>query len=381
MKAYFKRNKTAFLLSLLYFIPGIVWVLFSDRWLGGLPVSEEAARVQQIHNIRDASFVVGISVMIFFLMRVSRKKLNNTRAEYEALFDNHPQPMWIYEIETLQFRAVNKAALSQYGFSRKEFLDFTLKDIRPEEDIPLLENYMNNYQTGDKGHGVWHHRKKNGEVIIVDISANDVTFFRKPCRLVCATDITERFKREEENRRLSLVAENATNSVLILDDQSRIEWVNQSFTKLTGYTIDEVIGRRPSEFLHGPETDDALLEKIMQKVTSGKAFAGEILNYRKDGSSFWLRLTVAPVYTGRKITNYIAIQTDITAIKEQNNRLRDIAYTASHGFRKPLANILGLVELINTSDCTPDLINNLKRSAEELDREVKVIVHKTALIE
>jgi PAS domain S-box-containing protein len=380
MKKVLRSNRTALLLSLLYFVPAAFWILFADNILFEIPSTSEAKRVQRIDMIKDGSFVIGITVMIFFLTRLWRKRLHQTRSQYEKMFLSHPQPMWIYEIANLKFRAVNDEAIRQYGYTREEFLSLSLKHIRPPEEVPLLKEYMKSYTYGVDRVGLWNHRKKNGEIIIVEVSANDVDFFGAACRLVCATDVTEKTKKENDIRKLSLVAENATNSVIILDANSLIEWVNTSFTRLTGYTFAEVVGQRPSSFLHGPETDHHVLDQIMQNVQSGKPFSGEILNYRKDGSTFWLRLTVSPVLTKGKITNYVTVQTDITAIKEQNNRLRDIAFTASHGFRKPLANILGLVSIIDETDNQQAVIADLKRSAEELDKEVKVIVQKTAMI-
>jgi PAS domain S-box-containing protein len=381
MNKVLRKNRTALLLSLLYFIPAVLWVLFADNILFEVPSTSEAKQIRRIDMMKDGSFVVGIAVMIFFLTRLWRKRLQQTRLQYEKMFLSHPQPMWIYEIASLKFRAVNDAAIRQYGYTREEFLSLSLKDIRPPEEVPLLQEYMKSYTQGVDRVGLWSHRKKNGEIIIAEISANDVSFFSTACRLVCAIDVTEKIKKENDIRKLSLVAENATNSVIILDADSMIEWVNTSFTRLTGYTLAEVVGKRPSSFLHGPETDHHVLDQIMQNVQSGKPFSGEILNYRKDGSTFWLRLTVSPVLAKGKITNYVTVQTDITAIKEQNNRLRDIAFTASHGFRKPLANILGLVSILTDTDNPQAIIADLKRSAEELDKEVKVIVQKTALIE
>lgn len=380
MKAFFRRNKSAFLLTLLYFIPGMIWIFFSDSLLFADPVSSEAENILRLDMVKDASFVVGISVMIFFMLKLSRKKLVETHNQYLNLFDEHPKPMWIYEIKSLKFVAVNNAAIEQYGYSRKEFLSMTLAEIRPAEEVPLFKAYVSNYIPGKTGTGQWNHRKKSGEIITAEVIANDVVFFGKECRLVSATDITEKIKNDTEINRLSLVAKNATNSVIITDSEARIEWVNEAFTTLTGYTIDEVAGRRPSDFLHGELTDENVRNEIFECINQKKPYAGEILNYHKDGSQFWLRLTVSPVFTGGKITNFVTVQTDITAIKEQNNRLRDIAFTVSHGFRKPLANIMGLLELVSETGTEKQVITHLKESAYELDSELRVIVQKTTRV-
>jgi PAS domain-containing protein len=102
--------------------------------------------------------------------------------------------------------------------------------------------------------------------------ANDVTFFGSACRLVCATDITEKIKKDADITRLSLVAKNATNSVIITDKEAKIEWVNEAFTALTGYTMKEVIGKRPSEFLHGELTDQSVRGRNFSVYRSEKTF-------------------------------------------------------------------------------------------------------------
>lgn len=381
MKAFFIRNRVALFFTLLYFVPAILWVFLADHLFFDGPMTEAAEKFERIDTIKDASFVICVSILIFFIIRQARIKLKKTRLQYESIFEQHPLPMWIYELETLKFIAVNDAAIKQYGYSREEFLKLTLKDIRPENEIPALEAYMATYRAGENRFGLWKHVKKNGDTIIAEIASNDVTFFRKACRMVCASDVTDRIRKEADIRRLSMVAENATNSVIICDQEARIEWVNKAFTKQTGYSLEEVAGKQPRDFLHGPQTDLNVLADINNAMAAGKPFSGEILNYRKDGSQFWLKLTISPVLSGGKVVNYVTVQTDITAIKEQNEKLRDIAFIASHGFRKPLANILGLVGIIEDTASELKVIAALRKSAEELDHEAKMIVEKTAMIE
>jgi PAS domain S-box-containing protein len=267
MKGFLGSNKTAFLLSLLYFVPGLLWVLFSDSLLFSGAISSDAENIMRVDKIKDASFVIGVSVMIFFMIKLSRKKLVETHSQYQNLFDQHPQPMWIYDIKSLKFMAVNNAAVNQYGYSQKEFMSMTLADIRPADEVPLLNAYMTNYKPSERGLGLWNHRKKSGEIIIVEIAANDVTFFGNPCRLVCATDATDKIKKEADITRLSLVARNATNSVIITDKEAKIEWVNEAFTTLTGYTMKEVTGKRPSDFLHGELTDKNVRNEIFRCIS------------------------------------------------------------------------------------------------------------------
>ena len=112
------------------------------------------------------------------------RELNEKQIIYPDLFEMNPQPMWIYDLETLRFLAVNHAAVEHYGYSREEFLEMTLKDIRPVEKVALL---MEDIQqtTSELNHaGIWQHIKKSGEVIDVEITSHTVKYLGRDARHV-----------------------------------------------------------------------------------------------------------------------------------------------------------------------------------------------------
>lgn len=127
-----------------------------------------------------------------------QKRLRESEDEYRRLFNNNPNPMWIYDLETLSFLLVNDSAVRHYGYSREEFLSMTIKDIRPPEDVPaLLENVSRVTEGLDKA-GVWRHRKKDGRVILVEVTSHTINFRGRRGRVVLAHDVTDRVKAEEE---------------------------------------------------------------------------------------------------------------------------------------------------------------------------------------
>ncbi len=143
------------------------------------------------------------------------------------------------------------------------------------------------------------------------------------------TDITERRKIEEALRRseaeaqkLALVASYTDNAVLITDAKGRIEWVNDGFTRITEYTLDEVIGKTPGSFLQGPETDPATVEHMRARLSEGSGFQVEILNYSKSGRKYWLEIEVRPIpdETGQ-VHRFIAIECEISARKALEEKL------------------------------------------------------------
>ncbi|MCC9167711.1 PAS domain-containing sensor histidine kinase [Pontibacter harenae] len=210
------------------------------------------------------------------------------------------------------------------------------------------------------------------------------------------TDVTERVRADEELKKLSLVASKTSNGVIILDGEGRTEWVNDGFTRMTGYTLAEIKGKKPRELLQGPETDKDELEKITRNIKAGVSFNSVMVNYRKSGEPFWISMDVSPVFeSGGKVTHTIAIQKDITFRKEaeanllkmsqdlyQHNRdLQQFTYIISHNLRGPVANALGITRLLETIDKDSDqfnvLMTFLNESVTRLDevlRDVNLIL-------
>jgi len=113
------------------------------------------------------------------------------------LFERNPNPMWIYDLQTLKFLAVNDATTRQYGYSREQFLEMTLRDIRPAHEHAALADRI-----AQVGHGLahskgWKHRKRDGSLIDVTITSEEVRYGDRPARLVLATDITRETQAEE----------------------------------------------------------------------------------------------------------------------------------------------------------------------------------------
>ncbi len=199
-------------------------------------------------------------------------------------------------------------------------------------------------------------------------------------------DITEKVKSQQELEKLSLVANKTTNGVVILDADGITEWVNEGFTKLTGYSFSEVAGINSCKLLQGEETDFLIVKSIQERIQRGKPFKEELVNYKKSGEKMWLLLDMTPVLNeAGEVTKLIIIQTDITFKKEteaarleltkdlfrQNKDLQQFSYIVSHNLRSPVANAMGLIEIINSGDKSPESLElpltYLKTSVHQLD--------------
>jgi PAS domain S-box-containing protein len=129
---------------------------------------------------------------------------------------------------------------------------------------------------------------------------------------------------EEENRRLSVVATNTTNSVIISDSEGRIEWVNQAFTRVSGYSLAEARGHRAIDLLQGPASDPATIALVRERVSRGEGSRDlEMLNYTKAGEPYWVNVEVQPIRNADgTVAQFISIGTNIAARKAAEAELK-----------------------------------------------------------
>ncbi|MGE0453273.1 MAG: GAF domain-containing protein [Vicinamibacteria bacterium] len=162
----------------------------------------------------------------------ARQALSSSEARYRELFESNPHPMWVYDLETLAFLAVNDAAVAHYGYARDEFLAMTIAGIRPREDVPRLLDHLARGSEGLDRAGAWRHVRKDGETIEVEVTSHALAFDGRSAELVLAHDVTERQRAEmalrRANRALRTISEcnqalvRASDERQLLDDICRL---------------------------------------------------------------------------------------------------------------------------------------------------------------
>lgn len=124
--------------------------------------------------------------------------------------------------------------------------------------------------------------------------------------------------------RLADVARRTQNAVVVTDALGRIEWINEGFTRITGYTLGEVRGRKAGDFLQGPDSDPTEVRRMSEAIHAAKPIDVELINYTKDGRAYWIRIEIEPVRdSSGALTGFMAIESDITARRETENALRE----------------------------------------------------------
>lgn len=209
--------------------------------------------------------------------------------------------------------------------------------------------------------------------------------------LVMVQDITLRQQKDDALIKLSLIAKHTSNAVIITDAEGKIEWVNEGFTRVTEYVLEEVIGKKPGVLLQGKETDADVQAFIRERIRSNMPFEAELINYTKSGKKYWVSINAQPIFNNAgEVIKFFAIESDITERKlaeikiiEQNTRLTAIAENltrkntqleeftqiVSHNLRSPIGNVSALIEHLNSTTDEgerQDIINHLKSSSEAL---------------
>lgn len=225
----------------------------------------------------------------------------------------------IDENNNVQF--YNKAAEEFWGYKREEVLGNNVKMLVPREIQANHDSLVNaNRTTGqDKIVGTAREllvERKDGSKIWGSLALSKIRVGDKILYTAFVRNIDAEVKQRRMVELLSLVANETDNSVVITDSEGKTEYVNRGFTKLTGFTDDDILGKKPGEILQGPETDPQTKRDIHNALAEARPIYTEILNYAKDGTKYWISLAINPVFDAAgKVKQFVSIQANVTDTK------------------------------------------------------------------
>ncbi|HEV7799806.1 MAG TPA: PAS domain S-box protein, partial [Burkholderiales bacterium] len=257
-------------------------------------------------------------------------QLRKSEQQYRLLFEHNPNPMWVYDIASLRFLAVNEAAIERYGYTRDEFLSMTRSDIRVDDSTGLSRGIRT--PTGKTAlDGGWNgrHLRKDGSVIDVAVTSHAISFDGHEACLALALDVTEQRRAEEgirqSEQRTRVIIDNALDAVVSMDSAGLIsDWSAQA-ERMFGWCRSEAIGRRMSETIIPDRYREAHEKGLKHFFQTGE---GVVLNKRveitalsRDGKEFPVELAISPSKVGGRWT-FSAFIRDLTEQKKAAEALK-----------------------------------------------------------
>ncbi|MBU1101701.1 MAG: PAS domain S-box protein [Bacteroidetes bacterium] len=345
-----------------------------------------------------------VAIDLAFSKHQVEKKLKQSETKYRNLFETMDQGV-VYQDKTGRIVSANPTAESILGLSFEKMVNLTSNDpqwdsIRPDgspfpgEEHPAMVALNSGKPVENIIMGIRNIVTEDIKWITIDAMPLFKDDDSEPYQVYTLfKDITEKVALDNERRKLHSAVEQSSASIIITDTEGTIEYVNPSFEKTTGYPADEVYGKKPN-ILRSEFTPREEYENLWTTIKSGKDWRGEFYNIKKNGSCYWERAVISPVFNDKGIiTNFLAVKDDITENKrkeeelivakdnaEKSDRLKtEFLAQMSHEIRTPINNILTFISLLK-EEFENKLPDELQSSFHILDSSSKRLIRTIELI-
>jgi len=275
---------------------------------------------------------------------------------------------------------VNQHLASLLGTDRTSLRDAHMTDHTPDLDRDQFETYWDSYDDGERRVYDTHlERTDTGETVPVEVIGSKITIGDEAYQVSTVRDVTDRKQRTKDLRRFRSAVEHAGHGVLITDLDGTIEYVNDAFEAISGYTAAEVVDETPALLRSGAH-DREFYRNLWETILAGDVWQGEVVNERKDGERYVIDQTIAPITDGDgESTGFVAINRDITDIKQyereleaQNERLKQYGETVAHDLRNPLTPLYAEVERLRAAMDGDEVdAENVRERCDSIDEIVR----------
>lgn len=317
-------------------------------------------------------------------IREAQRALEESEVRYRNLFEMTPNPMYIFDTETLRIVMVNEPAVQRYGYTREEFAAMTVLDLRPSDEAARLKEALGQHRTDvisePQSAGLWRHRCKDGTILIVEVYTHGLLLNGRPCVLSLPFDMTaklatERALRESEARYRELF-ENAVGGVYRSTPEGRFIAVNPALARLYGFNSPEEMlewnQRERGGIAYAYMEEHQRFIELLLRHGQVENFESRIID--RHGNTLWVSETSRAVHdeAGRMLY-YEGFVTDITARRRleaelmRSSKLEAVGILAggiAHDFSNILTVVLGNVTLAEMDTATDSSVRRMLNDAK-----------------
>lgn len=294
----------------------------------------------------------------------------------------------------------NDNFLGYSGYQLSDLKGKSFQKLCSSNSHPWVQQWAD-IRAGNDIHGEYEIARKDGKPCWLQATCNPILGLDGEVTrvIVFATDITSEVDKRKEVEMLSLVAAETDNLVVITDAQERIEYVNDGFTRLTGYTFEECAGKKPGTFLQGGDTDPETISRVRQSIKLQQPFYDEILNYTRDNKPYWVSMAINPVFDDNgQLKRFVSIQGEVTENKlkalENENGMRESVSVLKALARGDLSTLMTgeyegtfkeigsainhtLSNLVDVVEGIRDVANHVDTAAKEINEGNRDLSHRT----
>lgn len=288
-----------------------------------LPADGSGAFLPEEEALLEA---VGMRLSSVLRRRRAKRIEKDNQALMDIMVEESPIAIELVDAESLRFVLANATACSQLGYSKEALQNMTLWDV---QGMFTQEEFQAKVQSiVSQEHKVsFENRRKcrNGALIDVQVDVHMIQRGTRKFMVTIWSDITARKQSEAQIRMLSMAVDQSPNTVLITDMAANTVYVNNAFTRITGYSREEVLGQNP-RMLKSGKTPASTYDAMWRALTAGDTWTGELINRTKDGREQIHSTTIAPIRgEDGKVCQYVAVKQDVTQQRRNEDLLRKLS--------------------------------------------------------
>jgi PAS domain S-box-containing protein len=251
----------------------------------------------------------------------ARERLSESETAHRVLFDASPMPLFVFDVDTLEFLAVNGAATRLYGYEHAEFMAMQLKDLRPPEDRGTVRSEVSRLGDVERA-GVVRHQRKDGSRFFAEYTSRALAFSGRRARITVITDVTARREAEEMRALLAAIVQTANDAIISKNLEGVITSWNSAAESLFGYTAEEAIGQPIRLIVPDDRVDEE--RALLAEIAAGhRVDHFETTRRRKDGSEVAVAISLAPIRDAQgRVVGASKTGRDLTAQRRAAEELR-----------------------------------------------------------